>query len=328
MHGSKIIALLLFIPCASLVSQKTSNDQVLLSNHKIAYVEEHKPYDGTPNGEFGDVVLFDLQTKQKYYVTDDSYLDASPCISPDGRFVVFASKRLGNPALLQVEGVAGRRELYIFDTTTKSTRRFAELVQKKYSNQMYDFTSLAWAGKQSLLFSQGNEVFILSTYEDSLWRLAHLDTTLDINSFFINPKKDLIALSSMNYDSLYSVVSLINIERGSTSTILKVKRWAKVQGWTSKGEAFLISAASKDTSFLLYQVHQRKLRPLRIPGEGVDFNSSEALFLSNDTLLVLAARLPSRQTDLLLFDMNSNAIEWLTNDPYTKSDLYLPLPPK
>ena len=51
--------------------------------------------DGSTAGSFGDLVAFEVETARTHWLTDDRFYDSDPAWAPDGRIVVFESRRVG-----------------------------------------------------------------------------------------------------------------------------------------------------------------------------------------------------------------------------------------
>lgn len=61
--------------------------------NKLVFIEDIDGRGGLYDGNFGDIVIFDPVTKQKYIITDDEYFNMNTKWAFSGRSIVFDSKR-------------------------------------------------------------------------------------------------------------------------------------------------------------------------------------------------------------------------------------------
>ncbi|MDH3268039.1 MAG: hypothetical protein OEM46_04215 [Ignavibacteria bacterium] len=102
---------------ASTSCTQERNDMTLFNKAKLlaVYVEANNEKDGLSSGSFGDLVLMNLTSGESLKLTNDGFYDTKPCFSPDGKYILFQSNRIGEKLYLDVKGISGPFDIFIYD---------------------------------------------------------------------------------------------------------------------------------------------------------------------------------------------------------------------
>ena len=330
-----LCALICSVCCSCRAQHKSdsnaSNISVLHAKNVIAFVEAHTLGEDITAGDFGDVVLLDIDTKNKYYVTDDPFLDFNPAISPNRRFVAFASRRTGPRSLLKAMGLAGARAMYIFDVRDQALHRFAGDVLARQDLDLYmRFDGLIWSysGKSLYFANWTNKIFELSARGDSMWVVATIPNIEGINHIFPSRDDSLIAYSYIR-NNLSGGIGVVNIRTNKCKEIVGGNGQLQVGGWLPDGRQLLIQIGfDRDSTWFEYDYSSGHMKSLRIPGDGSDFLAHYARVTREGQLILLAECAPpsarekeTHVTYILRFDPTSGTVDTLDNSGFEKSQL-------
>lgn len=308
-------------------NSKKSNVSVLWASTKVTFVEEHTQGSGLWDSPFGDIVVLDPGTGDKYYVTQDSFVDEFPAISSDGKKIFFASARDDNPVTLGLLGLSVPRELYVFDIDSRQVRPFAHRLQRRHFDQMSRFVSLVCMSDGSgLLYTEGeNEVFGINSLGDSLRRVVQFPEDDMIDVLSPSPDGKWLAIRYQRNQGSESGVSLVDLRRGLIRTVVVSNRkLLRLGGW-SPDSRFLIlpQGIFKDTAFVLFDCVSWKSSPVTLPLTQKGLSINETHFLDSDRLVFLLENdgEVSTLTDLMVFELSSRKLVALTTDGYLKTNL-------
>ncbi len=121
MDNSKIInqlyllLLIILFTNMSCTQNKVETKKFLNSKLLAVFVEAKNEKDGISSGSFGDIVLMDLKSKERIMITNDRFYDLNPHFSPNGKYILFQSNRIGEQLPLDIKGISGPYDLFIYD---------------------------------------------------------------------------------------------------------------------------------------------------------------------------------------------------------------------
>lgn len=92
-----LAALLLLFVYHSPFGHSSSYPDVPVETGTLLFVEDVDGVGGTSAGDFGDLVALNPRTGERHRLTHDDHYDTHPSWGPDGRYVLFESKRRQNP---------------------------------------------------------------------------------------------------------------------------------------------------------------------------------------------------------------------------------------
>lgn len=332
---------ILFSACASpqahRIEFEINRPSVQPRGAQIVYVEAHDPSSGLRAGGYGDVVLLDSQTKTKTYVTRDNYLDDTPVISPNGRFLAFGSSRAERPSLARVTGLLSRQGLYVADLRSGIASRLALRNAKPYDVNF--FTGLSWS-------FTSQELYYLSP--DS----AILVVPLDCESLYVQTEhpgaRALEELSIAEGDSFFAVVyrssspdsfwvsrrglSVYDVRRDLwTHVLAERERRISIGGWDPDGRLLMVLLWDSLGSHLMcYNRDSKQITPVELRLADFGLHDLEAPFFDSPRSIVFIAthtRIDEgggarrRAVDVYRYELDDHSIEQLTNDGIEKSSL-------
>lgn len=147
------VLLIILLSNLSCSQKRIESAEVLNGKRLVVFVEERNSNDGIWGGEYGDIVIMDLDTKQKFYITDDYYFDTNPIFSPDGKNVIFQSSRDEDKLTLQIKGIGGPHYIYIFNLESRHLHRIDIIYQKERGQFKSTIENIGWIpGEDSLYF--------------------------------------------------------------------------------------------------------------------------------------------------------------------------------
>jgi len=273
-----------------------------------------------------NVVLFDLASRRKYYVTQDDYLKDSPILSKDRRSVVFVSARLGEPRVLKAMGESVRRQIYSLSLADGVISRFDSSLQDETSRGAFLLSSIDWSiDQQHLLCARvSNDIEEISPGSERYSTLASLPQGCNIHHIVLSPNGKLLACEYSSFDTEFTEgITIFNLKEHTNIVVTKGRLSCWLGGWSDDNEEFVYgSGAVADTSPVIFNMRTRESEILRIPGEDDSLFVEGACFLNANVLLLTAAHKnpnPEDLTrgkggDLAIFNTQTRAFEWLTLD--------------
>ncbi len=79
--------------------------------------------DGPSAGNFGDIVIQNLNSRKKFYLNSDTYYDGNPILSSDRKGIYFFSKRTGSTFSRKIAGLSWPSGIYYLSLLDKSIRQ-------------------------------------------------------------------------------------------------------------------------------------------------------------------------------------------------------------
>lgn len=116
-----------------LVSCSQSVKPIYPTEGKIIFIEDVDGRDGLLAGNFGDIKVIDFDKERTQRLTHDSFYDANPSWSENGRHIYFESKR--DPEKIG-HGLAKGSDLYKLDGESGQITNFGDLLREKFSSQI------------------------------------------------------------------------------------------------------------------------------------------------------------------------------------------------
>jgi WD40 repeat protein len=284
----------------------------------IAYVEANSDQ-GNSAGNFGDIVIHDLQSAKRFFVTHDSFFDSEPIWSPDGRRLAFLSNRKGESRLLDIRGCGGPHDICVFD-----------LDQEKLSIlDIHLFGSSTGVNDRPAWRSDGRGFYVgdknciydfdLQTQRSTLVR--KLPGVQRIGALDASPNGKFLGVHFTTAPTEPNVLGeprlgVYNIA-DSEFTVLNRDAYPWGTEWLPDGEGILFLGPQDQPYSLIYQIwHPRANQiftfdlPTQIP------DKPSILRVCPSKALVGSARRGKGQfekSDLFLFDPGTNQLKWLTD---------------
>lgn len=195
----------------------------------LLYIEDISGTEGVSAGKFGDIVIFNLDTKKKEILTDDYYYDASPTYSRYGHKIVFESKRETQTML---SGLANPSRLFSIDLKTGKIsnlseslfHRFPELIKNYNMMPAYNgdgtkliFLNYSFDESNVLLYDELKDTLVILIEKTPVttalrWGEVNEDT-LVLFSFFSGDESDVTQHSIGMYNLIsnsYNIISKPN----------------------------------------------------------------------------------------------------------------------
>jgi hypothetical protein len=306
--------------------------QEALKGNVAVYVEAHNKDEYFGEGDFGDIVLFNIDSRKKFYITRDSFVDEQPALSPDRSHVIFSTARIGNPAVLKVRGLGGPRELFKYDFQTNKLHWFAKNIQKKYRHDMYDFSNLHFSPEGKTIYFYGSKkVFQVSLVDSVLSTILSLGENDLVFSMALSPDGKKLGINYISHG--LERIDILDLENNSTKNLVnRIGGGGLGLSWSTDGRSLLYSLfSSRKYTWLEYNSEIDKSDTLDFPGLDSTIVISYAYYIDKTNLLLLGGNAihPSDSTrepyakndELIKFNLVTKEYEWLTDDGYAKGDV-------
>jgi Tol biopolymer transport system component len=283
----------------------------------------------TYSSEKSELVLFDLKEKKSLRLTTDLYKDDHPTWSPDGRKILFESKR-PDAAMLAENGPS---HLYLLNIATGQIERFDKDFRKKYPNQIgSENSSPAWSKKSNTiafvtrLSSDSAYIMVLDLNNGTLRRLSYVGYGAQIRWS--------ADATTIAYQSLYFGGDLKDGTMTQELVIMNVKTGLKdiipnneelnydFIAWYDSSSVLLSrwNSKFKKSDFLIYHSKTKSFSPLsQLPSaqlRPVEIGTTE------EEMLLMNVKSDSVYTqDLWLFNASKHSLDRLTSDGKLKAHI-------
>ena len=139
---NKIITLkmyLIFIIIIFINGCNNRKDKNIDMQNKILCIEDIYNKEGLYGGNFGDIVVYDADTFERFILTNDKYFDYSPTYSKKYNIIMFESLR----NYQTYTGLTSQRDLLILDLSTNKIKKFDTEERFKEVNILHSEPSLS-----------------------------------------------------------------------------------------------------------------------------------------------------------------------------------------
>jgi hypothetical protein len=314
--GIAIVGLILcLIPNGTIFGQ--NEQHALCAHNKIAYIETQTVQSTKySSASFGDVVLFDLDTHKKYYVTKDNYVDEAPAISPDGKTIAFLSARKGDPRVLYIQGQGGPRQVYLYDIENKQIKLFwnCDLFLK----------ALVWSTDGKTLYcSDNNHIYAVDKEAGHSKVCGTISGISFIESISISPNNDQLSFGYCIFQPFAYGFGLVHLNNSQVELKHQVQHCLSTGGWSKDGNSLLFC----DSLLKVYDIRNNTITPVSIPGEMKDFLVETANYKSESSLFFFAGKYKVYNNgdrrvenyEIYSYDVTTKKIDTITNDGLHKT---------
>jgi len=291
-----------------------------ISDQRLAFVEARSDK-GLYSGSFGDIVVLNLRTGNRRFVTDDSFLDEHVAFSPDGRSLAFCSAREGDRTLLRVQGVGAPGKVYLYDFETERIVRWGKKIDKERTSFEANYRSVQFSFDGGRIFLKSwKSIMAGDLQDDSIGLVKTFENVEFLLSISASPVEDVLAVKTSYPDNIvvYKLIdSSLHPVWESASAILG--------GWSSDGQRFLICDRNKSDK---YEVMEYDLRTGSLTTVlSLENYSVRQCVYGQDSMFYAIASDSLKKDDILQYDRKTGSVEWLTNNGRDKRHLAIWRPP-
>lgn len=291
------------------------------NNHpKVIYIEEHSKGSDVTAGDFGDVVVMDLKTREVVKITDDSYVDRSPCFSPDGKYIAFLTSRAGSRKSRMIQGIGAPHQLCIYDIKTQKyrvidiNRKFSKILGfNKFHNLQFSPDS------RSLYFSDVSPyIYKYKISEDSLSIVHILPDSMDVNKIMFLPGKENLVIYSVSNSYFVCVLSMFDKNDKHDRDIIVPGEYLDTGRWTDKGKLILFSQKNE---IFQYDLTSNSKTEMTYKKGQLEFPYRELYYLNNSLIGFGTTPPYSDREEVVRYDIKKGSFEKLTDNNKYKTDL-------
>lgn len=301
-----------FISCA--------NKPKLFRNHPmVVYIEEHTKGTGMYSGNFGDIIVLDLATRQIMNITDDSYIDEEPCFSHDKKSLIFATSRSGSDRSLMFQGLGAPKQLYLYNVE-KGDHDIIDLYNKYKDTLSIDFDILEYStDSKRIYFASQLDVYIYDLENKSLKFVKSYQGNNSIERIIAIPESNKFIVQYINYDKVIRYLSLIDENRHETKLISLKYGINFIGGWSGNKDCIFVTS-TRDELFE-YDMNLDKYNKIELAQKDFLFPTDRCYRIGENKILSFAKRNEDANPEIVTYDLKTKKYEWLTNTGKKKTDL-------
>lgn len=317
--------LLLFVIALNSCSNQKSSEQtknIFNSNTLISYVEA-RTEKGNLSGEFGDIVILDYESGQKYKISDDEFYDSKPSLSPDNKQILFFTNRDRSSFQLKMNSAGFPFQLYVFSVASNKFIGIKNYFSNSIPILFNDLknTGIDWfPDSLSFLLEYDNKLYRLFFNERKVKQIYYSSSSTDkISAFNLSPDGKYIIVYLTNYDkniiSFRNNLQLLSLADSSVEVIDSEILFE--QGcWATNGKYVYVKTKygeKRETNFLSYD-------PLTHQKEQLSYPDSLDIYLIDKDYLIVKI-LDGESKELYKYYPETNIYKKITNDGKFKSDV-------
>ncbi|GAB4288165.1 MAG: hypothetical protein Kow0068_13980 [Marinilabiliales bacterium] len=296
----------------------------------LLYVEDIDGKGGLGDFYFGDIILLDLNSKQKYIVDKNKYYDVHPNYVPDRHSIIFESKREKGKYLT---GLSQRSTLYEFDLIRKETKN---LIIPPLRDPSHSFKGPAYSektGNLAFMKIEGWRKTIIFTYNFQTKKTNNLDTLSHTPDSFMWS-------SDGNYlICFFSIINFRNISKSKKFIVIYDVNKRKKYVYNLKKEnifklitlAFMennnLYAFTKDddksSTLIRVTVSDEELQVMEIKKFFGLYEIPYGVKIADGTIAFIGSIYENKilEDDIYIYDIKSDKLERLTHDGHSKGYL-------
>ena len=214
----------------------------------LLYIEDLNGDGGSMDGDFSDIVAFDIDKKQRYILTNDSYYDDFPTYSKSSNRIYFESKREN---YIPVLGMSSKSGIYYLDLTKKTIKSFSkeekDNLGKNISRIELSDPSISFTGNKLLFLADTvndsiNHQLLMYDYPSKKYQLLN-DTLFRSYKFIWDESETQIAFQGQDEEmmSITNHISILDIKTKDVKNIIHIQGMKNNLGDFKYGKLLYIS---------------------------------------------------------------------------------------
>lgn len=289
----------------------------------ILYLECNGYYDSRP--PYGDVVLLDLNTKQKTQITYDSFWDGRSCFWKSRNSIIFLSKRSNNQYYKHSRGSEPAR-LYEYNLKTQKITKVPKQTDFLYAK---DHRGEKYGSIGNIIVSSYNDSLIAFTSQELSPRvtIANIISGKEVLSF-IRPVVSAHGVLTKDYllMQMFDMGQIIRVNLNSQKIDTIPSTWSsrKMLNVKDAKENTVYFAISDNSlpAIYTYNIATQKYTFFKQFAQGefdIEYDLSFFNHVFNDSTYLMTDIDKQQHENLFLYHSDSKKREQLTNDAKNKS---------
>ena len=299
---------------------------------KLVYVEGLRGEGWLTANPFGELVMLDGKSQTRNVLTWDGYYYAHPNLTPDGKSLLFESKRSENIA---TAGLSADSDIYKLDLETKEIINFSEELSKKIGEQIghrVRYPSLSYSGDKLAIVRLIDWQFHLSVID--IRNSNIVDISIDDQ---FNPSPAAVIEWSRNdnyfiyerFAGFNMMVVLVDVENLNASIIKPIINGnneldvhsCKAGSWINEYK-FIYQCKRKDVDFtdiLEYDIKNNSSRILKsLDNKNFEMTMVALKVNKNGDALFIGIDHDTKAEDIWRLNLNSGSLEKITTNGFQK----------
>ncbi len=148
--------IIIFITATLFISCESNSQEILNLQDRILLIEDLDGKEGSLDGNFSDIVSYNIHSGERLIITDDNFYDDHPTYSKELNKIFFESKRIGAHRLT---GLTSASNIFALDLKTKIIEQVdSEQLRKRFPHIINDDNN--WP----VLNHKGNKLMFVVTH--------------------------------------------------------------------------------------------------------------------------------------------------------------------
>lgn len=211
--------LLIIITCViSITCQQTQVSDIIGNENFAVFVEAKTNNNSVSSGEYGELVLFNLSTNEKKYLTNDHYYDFEPSISSSGERIVFKSNRYYENSDPRFIGAGSLSGVYIYDLINDRFLNMTDILGGKKPSILDNFQ---WDIKDKAIYylQNGNLLYEYDFNTNKKNKILEFPLDKYVHKFLFVPNEKCIIINQSKNKKMQSNLMKYDLESKAWSEL-------------------------------------------------------------------------------------------------------------
>lgn len=294
---------------------------------KLLFIENVDGSLGIRSFNFGDIMIFDPETRTKIRLTRDKYFDYHPYWSSDGQKIIFESKRIDSNRD-GIYDLSDERHLFILDIASGRIEQFDRDFERRYEGVLgRENSKPAWSPKSNKLafvtrLGRQQKIVLMDLETEQVTDLTGLNEFVFIDRLRWSPDERFLAFDE-KIELFTRGIVVIRIATLEQYFIGDPAQYSEVGGWSKDGSRILFDSFPPGEGIGGFYEYSLKTGEIALLYEFGDVRCWSGQYGNKSKLYMLGGYVKSPDSDIWQYDVAADSLYRLTTDGNAKSGLLI-----
>lgn len=294
---------------------------------KLLFIEDVDGRGGLMSFNFGDIMIFDPQTRTKTRLTRDKYFDYHPYWSSDGQKIIFESKRIDSNRD-GIYDLSDERHLFILDIASGRIEQFDRDFEHRYEGVLGRQNSKpAWSPQSNKLafvtrLGRQQKIVLMDLETEQVTDLTGLNEFVFIDRLRWSPDERFLAFDE-KIELFTNGIVVIRIATLEQYFIGDPARFSRLGSWSKDGSRILFDSFPPGEGIGGFYEYSLKTGETTSLYEFSDIRCGNPQSGNSDIIYATGGSVTSLEGDIWLYNVAADSLSRLTTDGKEKSGLLI-----